>query len=371
MKKRMLMAAGLALALVLSAAGCGKKKEEPKTQPMTVESTVETSSETSEVLPEGKMRSYLTGEVISSKVGLKRPYAIMINNIKDSFPQSGISDAEMIYECKVEGGITRLMAVFQDVYKAKKIGSIRSARHYYIDLANDNDAIYVHFGQSKYAKARIEKEKIKTISGLSSYGGKVFYRTKDRVAPHNVFTNAKMLKEGLKATGISRKYPEGYTARFKFNKEDTPLAQGKTAEKVNIPFDSNPYFVYDKSTGLYNRFQYGQKHIDTENNKQIAVKNIFVQYVREKKISSHDHQDLKLKGTGSGLYITDGKAIKVKWVKEKESDRTLFYDESGSEVVLNPGKTFFEEVPKKSVVTFGDEAPIKDKTKTASETVKK
>jgi len=363
MKRNLIFTAGVMLALVFSLAGCQKKQAETETTApaqVITETEAQTSAQTesTENLPEGQMRSYLTGEIISKNVGLQRPYAIMINNIVDALPQSGISNAEMIYEAKVEGGITRLMAVFQDVDKVKKIGSIRSARHYYIDFANDNNAIYVHFGQSKYAKARIEKEKIKTISGLSSYGGEVFYRSKDRVAPHNVYTSGELLKKGLKATGITRDYPQGYTARLQFNTTDTQLAGGFEALQVNIPFDCKPYFVYDEKTGLYKRFEFGKKHIDVENNKQLTFKNIIVQYVKEKTISKKNHQDLKLTGSGKGYYITDGKAINITWQRKTEADRTLYYDESGAEIKLNTGKTFFEVVPKNSEVTFGKNGTV-------------
>ena len=88
--------------------------------------------------------------------------------LQASLPQSGILYAEIVYEAQVEAGITRLMGVFQDVDEVEKIGSIRSARHYYVDFAHDNDALYVHFGQSRFAQSRFDNEGIVTISGLSS-----------------------------------------------------------------------------------------------------------------------------------------------------------------------------------------------------------
>ena len=73
-----------------------------------------------------------------------RPYAVMINNINVARPlQSGLQDAYIIYEIIVEGGITRYMALFLD-QDTERIGSIRSARHYFLDYALENDAIYVH-----------------------------------------------------------------------------------------------------------------------------------------------------------------------------------------------------------------------------------
>ena len=145
----------MTIGIMMIAVSCGGKKKESTDTEVQTAVVVETQTmnateavkETESALPAGEMYSYLTGEPVSETIGKQRPYAIMINNIDVSLPQSGVSQAEMIYEAQVESGITRLMAVFQDVDNIEKIGSIRSARHYYIDFANDNDAIYVHYGQ--------------------------------------------------------------------------------------------------------------------------------------------------------------------------------------------------------------------------------
>ena len=351
---------GLAVGMMLAVTACGgKKTESAETETQTAvvvetqtESETETIAESELTLADGEMFSYLTGEPVDKKIGLQRPYAIMINNIQEGLPQSGISQAETIYEAQVEGGITRLMALFQDVDNVEKIGSIRSARHYYIDFANDNDAIYVHYGQSKYALARIEDENITTIRGLSGYESKVFYRSTDRKAPHNVYTTGEMLKAGLEVTGLSREYPSDFKPHLLFNHADVVLKEGTNAQKVNIPFDSKPYFTYNTEDGLYYRYQYGEAHIDRENDEQLAFKNIIVQYVGEKSISKQDHQDLTLNGSGKGLYITDGKAEEITWKRGDDADKTHFYDASGNQLSLNPGKTFFEVVSDSKTVTL-------------------
>jgi hypothetical protein len=133
---------------------------------------------------------------------------------------------------------------------------------------------------------------------------------------------------------------------------DTELKDGTNALKVNIPFDSNPYFTYNADDGLYYRYQYGEAHIDKETNSQLAFKNIIVQFVNETTISDEDHQDLTLKGTGSGYYITDGKAIEITWKRVDNDDKTKYYDSEGNQIYLNPGKTFFEVVSDIKHVTF-------------------
>lgn len=359
MKKRTMTMTGIVMLAAMMAACSGKQTETTEVPESSIvvetEMVTETESETELVsgeVPEGMMRSYLTGELVTKEVGTKRPYAIMINNIQAGLPQSGVGQADIIYEAQVEAGITRLMAIFEDVDGIEKIGTIRSARHYYMDFADDNEAIYVHYGQSKYALERIENENRTTIHGLSGYESSVFYRSTDRKAPHNVYTTGEMLAKGLEVTGLTRDYPEDFTPRLTFNETDTPLTDGVDAATVNIPFDSKPYFTYNTEDGLYYRYQYGEPHIDREDESQLAFKNIVVQYVFEASISKEDHQDLTLVGTGRGHYITDGKAIEITWKREKNTDRTTYYDADGNEIHLNPGKTFFEVVPDSKTATF-------------------
>ena len=347
MKKRWI-AGLLTLTMILGLTACGQKKEETPAETQT-ETTTETESETVKEtetpLEEGKMYSYMTGEVVDTQIGTQRPYAIMINNIGEALPQSGISQAEAVYECLVEHGITRLMCEFQNIENLSKVGSIRSARHYYMDLAEDNEAIFTHFGQSIFAKARID-EGYPTISGLSGYSGDVFYRTDDREAPHNVFSSRDGLLAGLSATGLTRDYPEGYKGRLNFYHEDTVPEKGDAANKVSMPFpDCSPWFEYNTEDKLYYRYQYGEPHIDAENNEQLKFKNLIIQYAQRSVISNEDHQDYTQIGSGKGLFITDGKVNPITWKRESAADRTTYFYEDGTPVYLNTGKSYFAVVP--------------------------
>lgn len=356
MKKRGIIAI-LGLSMLLGLTACGSKTEttaatETETQTTSVETeSVKKTKKARPELAEGQMYSYLTGETVDEAIGSQRPFAIMINNIQEAIPQSGISQAEIMYECLVESGITRLMCEFQNIEDLNKVGSIRSARHYYMDLAQDDDAIYTHFGQSIFAEERINQG-YPTISGLSGYSEAVFYRTGDREAPHNVYSSKDGLLAGLEATGISRDYPENYKGRLNFNDENIVPETGDTAEKVTMPFNvNNPWFEYNEEDGLYYRFQYGEPHIDVENNKQLTFKNLIIQYAERSVISGEDHQDYKLIGSGSGLMITDGKAVKITWKRETEGDRTAYYYEDGTPVYLNVGKSYIAVVPSELSVT--------------------
>lgn len=104
------------------------------------------------LIPKGEtVRSFLTGEWINDTIAYRRPIAVMYNNIQAGLPQSGISKADVIFEGQCEGGVTRLMGVFQNYDDVTSIGSIRSCRDYYPFLAAEYDAAYFHFGQSDFA----------------------------------------------------------------------------------------------------------------------------------------------------------------------------------------------------------------------------
>lgn len=358
---------GLISVLVLSAllaCGCKKQVQETETEPpqsMTqaeteTESETETEAETEEVLPEGKMRSYLTGEIIDEAVGQKRPFAVMINNVQEALPQSGISQAGILYEAVVEADITRLMAVFQTSDGLEKVGPVRSCRHYYLDFAHDEEAVYAHFGWSIYAEDRIKKEGIKTLNLM--YGGinSVYYRSSDRVAPHNVYVTGDMLQNGLKAFGADDTMPDSYTGRFNYYTKDTDLENGQAANKVAISFTSKSELEYDAQEKNYKKFQYGDKHIDDVTGEQLAFKNIIIQYAPYTCIDTNaDCQDIALTGTGKGMYITNGKAVNITWKKDDlQNDHTHYYLEDGSELQINTGKTYIAVIPTDYTVTLSE-----------------
>ena len=125
--------------------------------------------------------------------GSDRPIAVMIDNNIDAQPQAGLNDAYMVYEIIVEGGESRLMALFKGV-SLDKIGPVRSSRHYFLDYALENDAIYVHYGWSPQAQADIKTLGVNNINGISETT-KEFWRVKDKKSPHNVATSTEKILE--------------------------------------------------------------------------------------------------------------------------------------------------------------------------------
>lgn len=300
---------------------------------------------------QGQVKSSMTGQWVDKSVEGKRAFAIMINNIKYAFlHQMGTSKADIMYEALAEGGITRMMAVYQDVSGVKKIGSVRSARHYYVQFAEEWDAIYCHFGHTKYAVSKMKHLNTENLSGLSAIGPVVYARTSSFAAPHNVYTSGSKLRKGAKKLGYSLKKNKGAQAEhFTFYEKDTDIPGGKKAKNVTIPFSyySTCQMKYNKKKKRYYKYEYGQKHMDQYYKKQLSFKNVIIQIVDESNIDRNGYQTMELTGnTGKGYYFSNGKQISITW-ERKEKDNTMVYkDKSGNVLTINPGKTYIAVYPK-------------------------
>jgi len=349
MKKVRVMLLLIATTLVLF--GCNKstpeetqaltESEAPETEaPTESETPIETESETEQGLREGQMYSYLTGLPVDETIGLHRPIAVMLNNIKIAVPQAGIANADIVYEAPVEGGITRLMGIFEDYQDLEKIGSVRSSREYYIFYAREFDAIYVHYGQAIYAVPYLELADTHNLSGLSGIGSQIFYRTSDRVAPHNAYTSAEGINKGIELEGYSTDYADDYNGHYQFAIEEMSVVlDGITANVVTPGYAVNsPWFEY--KDGQYYRYQYGEEQIDELTDEQLSYTNIILQYSSYTNHDANGYLNIDTTSGGSGKYITGGKAIDITWSKETEWGVTRYYDSNNEEITLNPGKTW-------------------------------
>ena len=261
--------------------------------------------------------------------GDSRPIAVMIDNVGVARPQAGLNDAYIVYEIIVEGNQTRLMALFKDK-DISKIGPIRSSRHYFLDYALENDAIYVHFGWSPKAQSDISSLKVNNINGINE-SSKSFWRVKDKSAPHNVVTSTEKILDIAKRKGYSTTSEKDSVLNYVV--DEVELKDGETANEVVIPY-SGTYKVsykYDEETKRYTR-TYNKT---TQNDG-----------------SGKGRQNLSNIGTLDGYYITNGKAIKIKCYKTARKEQTIYKDLEGKEIEVNDGNTFIQIVPIDSKITM-------------------
>ena len=336
--------------LVIVVGACKKKpkednttKDKPSPTPITLEPTQAPEIEDTH---EGEMRSHLSGLWVPVEIGTKRPYAIQFSNFKTVRNQWGIGQADIVYEALVEGGITRLLAIGQN-FTGDRIGSIRSSRHYFVSFADEYDAIYIHFGKTKYAVSKIKELGIDNLDGETGLGNTVFYRDKSMKAPHNAFTSLDQILLGIEKKDYRTELNSDYEPHFSFYKEDTDLLTDTSCNKITINYPYNkPYLVYNSEDKLYYRYQFDEIHKDSNTDKQLTFKNIIVQFVKEWNIDKNGYQTMDLENAqGTGYYITNGKMEPITWKKNESKKWMRYYNSSGEELTINPGKTYIAIYP--------------------------
>ncbi len=292
-----------------------------------------------------KTFSSLNGTLVDEEKSKIRPLAVMIENHSDSRPQSGLADAEIIYEALAEGGITRFVAIFQ-TSEAKSIGPVRSARDYFASIAEEYGAVYAHVGGSDEVLAQLNKKYYKNVTDLNEYfNGTYFERIKSKPAPHNVYTSTEKIAQFMKDKNIN---DTADIIGWMF-KDQSPTVENRTAENISINFSQNPYkvgYTFEPTSGLYSRLQAGTPHLDSASKKQLTAKTVIVQFVSVSAIAGDekDRIDLDLSGTGEALIFQDGEITKATW-KKIGRERTIFSDLSGQPIQFNRGQIWVELVP--------------------------
>lgn len=274
-----------------------------------------------------------------------RPYAVMINNNGAVWKyQSGLNDAYITYEMLVEGGITREMALFRDKDTAK-IASVRSSRHYFLDYALENDAIYVHWGYSPKAVEDIPALGINNINGLT-YEGTYFFRDKTIKgigSEHKGYTTMESLKKATEKLKYRTTTDKGVLLSYNADPVDmSRYGEVTEAKYVEIPYSGSftAKFFYNEETKMYERSQNKVELIDYTSKERIVTKNIIVYNVSYSTLDSYGRLDMKNTGTGTGYFISEGKAVPITWSKDTRTSRTKYKLQNGEELVVNDGSTY-------------------------------
>ncbi len=311
---------------------------------------------TPEPEPEPVFYSYLTGLPVDEATSTRRPIAIMINNIKQALPQFGISKASVIYEALAEGGITRMLAVFDQYEDIEQIGSIRSSRPYYLDLAQGLDAVYFHIGGSPDAYKQLSSRSIDSFDLISGSNSDLSWRDKGRIKnngyEHSVLTSGARIAAKIEKTGLRNTRNTAYTTAFHFA-DDVVLNSDVVANKVTVPFSNykTGVFTYDAENDFYRVGQYGQAHVDAGTGGQLAMKNVFVLHINSYVLDSAGRLGFDIVGSGKGKYITGGKAIDINWEKESPSRSFYYTTADGKELDVARGDTYVCIVPLSANIT--------------------
>ena len=355
MKKRQWGALLLALTAAFTLCACGGKGDgsvpdtsEPDGPDVSAFAPVEPEPE-----PQYPYANPLTGEGLDVDVSGKRPVAVMFNNLKKALPQIGVSRADVIYEIVAEGGITRMMGVFQDLEGVGDLGSIRSARDYYVSLALGHDAIYIHAGGSPQAYSALKDWGVTYIDFVNGPYGNMCWRDPERRKTagleHSLLTSSEKVLEQMPSR-FRLDHEAGYEVGWVFDQEAP--AGGERADKLTVPFSNykTGYFTYNAEL---NRYQIEQRisggdvpYVDGATGEAVTVSNVLVLYtdVNPVKGDTAGRMEVRTTGTGDGLLLRDGMLYSITWRRDGRTDNYSFLDQRGAQIPLAVGPSYINIV---------------------------
>ncbi len=348
MKKKLICLLLAAVMATSALVGCG---DDQKVSVEIIESEI-IETETTEVVEEepenhdGQYRSELTNEWIDEALKDQRPAAIIVDNEKTALDHYGLTQADIIYEMMnstANGEITRFMCIVKDYDSITRFGSIRSVRPTHLMIAPEYNAIIAHDGGPYYINAYLANPWVDNLNG----GFARIENGKPREFTEYV-TEGEIAKR-IAANKFDVEYNDYYRgAHFNFADEKNPVVLSdehvsEACTYIDLPFPHNESELkYDKKTNKYLYYEYGDAHIDLENDdKQLAFTNVLIQCVNMTQLDENGYMQFDvINAQGPGYYITGGESIPVTWTKTHDTEPTRYYTASGEEITLNTGKTY-------------------------------
>lgn len=352
----------LMVLLLLIAAGCGAVDKEggQDVEQQGAEQPEPIQEPEPEPEPDPGFAAPLTGVRMDDEAKA-RPVAVMINNLAPARPQSGLPHADVVWEVLAEGGITRLVAIFQsDESYTGAIGPIRSIRPYLIELAESYRSVIVHAGASPDAYGilrRQNKEHLDEITNAGAY----FVRDKSRKAPHNLYSDLENLRAGAEKRGYAADVD---IPAFQFLDDDAGAASavsgaagaagapggagaaGAPADEIDIRFSLKSYIVtykYQADERNYVRFINGDPHTDLVSGDQLSTANIVVLGASHKVLDNEGRLAVDLQSGGPAMLFRFGEVIECTW--ERAADGVIRLMKNGSELPFARGKIYYHIVP--------------------------
>lgn len=301
-------------------------------------------------VPEGQYLSELTGLPINKDLEMQRPIAVMIDNEIKALPHYNTAGADIVYEMMnstANDRITRLMCIYKDWENLPQTGSIRSVRPTNILVAQEYDAVICHDGGPFHINDY--------LSRYPYHFSGTFSRVNNGKARE--FTEYILkgdLDRNFARTGWSKEYREAPAPHFNFadygtttNLDDWDADGIRTANRIELPFYHNrSKLVYNEETKTYDYYEYGKQHLDAETQAPLTFTNVllqdcsFHQYDKNGYLIYNCIDKFKF-----AYYCTEGKNISILWTKEGEGGVTRFFNASGEEIKINPGKTYIGIIP--------------------------
>ena len=333
------------IAAIVITAGCSSKETEKKETAEHKEKEVEVDkSAEPEELP---YQFPLTG-LGTEKESSDRAVAVVVNNHPKARPQSGLTKADVVYEVLAEGDVTRFVAIFQSE-QPEKIGPVRSAREYFIDLASGYDSFFIAHGYSPEAKDMLQRGVIDNINGMQ-YDGTLFKRADFRKAPHNSYITYENIMKGAEKKGY--RLDEAPTSAVFLSSEEAEGLEGTAAEEFMVKYGSPSFdaiYEYDADEKKYHRFNGDEETVDFETKEPILIDNILVVQMDHRIVDEAGRRVIDMDSGGKGYLFQKGKVNEIQW--KNEAGRIVPYKD-GAKAGFVPGKTWINIVPSISDVSF-------------------
>lgn len=287
----------------------------------------------------------------------RRPLALMLAGDEEARPLSGISAADMVIEIPVSiDSITRYLAFYQ-CQMPKEIGSVRSARSFFIGLAKGYGAIFAHWGGEKDALHALRNGVIDNLDALPNPFN-AFWRKKGIPMPHDGFTSY----ENLFAASEKLHYDLNVQAKnfFTFKENAEASTNSHSIITITYPGKFQVSYHYDPDQNIYLRFKGGTKEMDVLTGRQIGVKNVVV--LKTTIYPSYSqYNEVELEGKEGELEaFIGGRAYNGKWTKEGFQNPLLFFDTSGKPLAFEPGTIWVQVAGIRETI---ENIPLRDMSK--------
>lgn len=301
---------------------------------------VEDSPKDNIVQKEEKYISPYTGEQISKDTLNNIPFMVIVENSKDARPQSGLVDADIVYETMAEGGIPRFIALFHK-NSPEKIGPVRSARPYFLDLSKLYKLPFGHCGYSEEAKNQIETENLPSLNEFIYE--KYYWRDKSRKYEHSLYTSTTNMRKLISEKNLII----NPTSIYNFDKSYWENSNLNSSNSVTIKVNKYYNTSYALKDSLYVKQMDGSASINRDDNRPIQAKNIVIQLTDITLQNDNLHVDIRLLGEGDCLVISNGKVVKGRWKQSSLDSNIELIDSSGNPIPLNTGNTWWHILDKK------------------------
>jgi hypothetical protein len=269
----------------------------------------------------------------------RRVIGVAINNHPAARPQSGLIDADIVYEILSEFEVTRLVALFHSQLP-ERVGPVRSARPYHIDLVNGYNGMFISHGWSPEAKRLLEKGEADFLNGLF-HDETLFQRLPERKAPHNSYITSDHILEGLEEKGYEL---TGETPTLAFYESEDIFVAGTSGNEVEINYYDLNHVTYRfvEETGFYERFNGDQQTVDYETNEPVQLSNLLVIETKHTVLDDQGRRAIDLTSGGKAILFQGGIANEIQW---ENQNGQIVPVKDGELVPLKPGQTWINVVP--------------------------